>query len=391
MGYIVNLFNGIQIINAFTKEVVLSNEEDFNGMPFVPLKDLLALPNLRKEMSVFNISDRNSNMSALSLLHERCGHYNESTLLEGYKRALIEGTGLKRVDLAKRKGEWRNLCSVCARAKITRHSFPSRTPYSELVLTDFDRRPDITADIAVYLNCPALKGETCVLGITHSNSNSLWAKGLVTRDGPSVMAYFKELLEGEFRAKDISLRWYHCDGAGELVYEPLKELLRKHGCRKFTHNSPDTPEQNSKIERRFRTAGEMCLSLLLRSGLPAAFWLFAYMCAVYILNRMLNKTRDRGWITPHEYLTGETPDLGHFRVWGCKAYVRKNRTDIHKDLAGQGKDWIFRGILFQRRCIGIQSIPSIQGRHCHFYSCPIRREHSHPRRGIFSRDRCAQS
>jgi hypothetical protein len=67
-----------------------------------------------------------------------------------------------------------------------------------LVLTDFDRRPDITADIAVYLNCPALKGETCVLGITHSNSNSLWAKGLVTRDGPSVMAYFKELLEGEF-------------------------------------------------------------------------------------------------------------------------------------------------------------------------------------------------
>jgi hypothetical protein len=104
MGYIVNLFNGIQIINSFTKEVVLSNDEDFNGMPFVPLKDLLALPNLRKDMTVFNISDRNPNMSALVLLHERCGHYSETTLLEGYKRALIEGTGLKRVDLAKRKG-----------------------------------------------------------------------------------------------------------------------------------------------------------------------------------------------------------------------------------------------------------------------------------------------
>ena len=54
----------------------------------------------------------------------------------------------------------------------------------------------------------------------------------------------------------------------------------------------------------------MRLSLLLRSallcsGLPAAFWLYACMCAVYILKRMPIKTRDRGWITPHEYLTGD--------------------------------------------------------------------------------------
>lgn len=41
---------------------------------FVPLKDLLAVPNLRKEMSVFSISeeeDGNSPMSA-SLLHDDC-------------------------------------------------------------------------------------------------------------------------------------------------------------------------------------------------------------------------------------------------------------------------------------------------------------------------------
>lgn len=104
MGYSVNLFDGIQVINSFNKEVVLRNTEEFNGMPYLPLKDLLALPNIRKEMSVSNISDKNPLMSALNLLHERCGHYNEGTLVEGHKRALIEGTGLKREDLVKRKG-----------------------------------------------------------------------------------------------------------------------------------------------------------------------------------------------------------------------------------------------------------------------------------------------
>ena len=294
MGYSVNLFDGIQVINSFSKEVVLRNTEEFNGMPYLPLKDLLALPNIRKEMSVSNISDKNPLMSALNLLHERCGHYNEGTLVEGHKRALIEGTGLKREDLVKRKGGWKNLCSVCARAKITRHSFPSRAPYSELVTTDLDRKPDITADVAIYFNCPATTGETCVLGITHTASNGFWAKGLVNRDGPSVLEYFKVLLEGEFRDRNIKIRWYHCDGAGELIFQPLKELLAQHGCVKFTHNSPDTPEQNAKMERRFRTAGEMSLSMLLRSGLPAAFWLFAYHCAVHILNRMPSKSRDRG-------------------------------------------------------------------------------------------------
>lgn len=361
MGYSVVLFDGIQIVNSFTKEVVLRNSNEYNGMPYVPLKDLLALPNLRNVKSVSNISDRNPLMSARTILHERCGHYNEGVLIEGHKRALIEGTGLKREDLVKRKGEWRNLCSICARAKITRHSFPSRIPYSELVITDLDRRPDITADIAVYLNCPALSGETCVLGINHSNSNYLWCKGLVQRDGPSVLKYFQFLLEGEFKDKKITIRWYHCDGAGELIYQPLKELLAKHGCVKFTYNAPDTPEQNAKSERRFRTAGEMSLSMLLRSGLPAAFWLFAYNCAVHILNRMPTKSRDRGWITPHEYINNEVPHLGYFRVWGCKAYVRKNRNDIKKDWQDKARTGYFVAYSFENGPLGYKVyLPSRQ-------------------------------
>ena len=76
------------------------------------------------------------------------------------------------------------------------------------------------------------------------------------------------------------------------------------------------------------------------------------MCAAYILNRMPTKTRDRGWITPHEYLTREVPDLGYFRVWGCKAYVRKNRTDIHKDWQDKAKIGYFVAYSFDDGALG---------------------------------------
>jgi hypothetical protein len=96
----------------------------------------------------------------------------------------------------------------------------------------------------------------------------------------------------------------------------------------------------------------MSLSMLLRSGLPAAFWLFAYHCAVHILNRMPSKSRDRGWITPHEYITNEVPNLGYFRVWGCKAYVRKNRSDIKKDWQDKARIGYFVGYSLNDGALG---------------------------------------
>ena len=140
MGYIVTLFDGIHQLCS-RRELFSRTLKRRQWYAFCAAKRLACSPKFTEGNSLFT----------------RCVHCNEITLLEGCKRALIEGTGLKREDLAKRKGEWRNLCLVCARAKITRYSLSS----------------------------------------TYSNSNSLWATGLVTRAGPSVLAYFK-LLEGEF-------------------------------------------------------------------------------------------------------------------------------------------------------------------------------------------------
>jgi hypothetical protein len=58
-----------------------------------------------------------------------------------------------------------------------------------------------------------------------------------------------------------------------------------------TYSSTDTPELNGIAERKYRTAGEMTLTMLIRSGLPKGFWWKAYVAArCYILLRLPTRT-----------------------------------------------------------------------------------------------------
>ena len=56
-------------------------------MPYLTLVDVLNLPNLNKEgvaLEEVHLSD-SINVDPLDFLHERCGHYSKSKLLEGFK------------------------------------------------------------------------------------------------------------------------------------------------------------------------------------------------------------------------------------------------------------------------------------------------------------------
>ena len=66
--------------------------------------------------------------------------------------------------------------------------------------------PNFSADIAVYLNCPARGGERYVLKITHHASKMFWATGLVHRTGEAVLEVFKKSYLEEM-LKGTSSRW----------------------------------------------------------------------------------------------------------------------------------------------------------------------------------------
>ena len=59
--------------------------------------------------------------------------------------------------------------------------------------------------------------------------------------------------------------------------------------------------------------------MLHHAGMTKGFWSEAILTATHVLNRSLRK--GLGWRTPYELLFGTTPDVSHFRIFGCRAWV----------------------------------------------------------------------
>ena len=87
--------------------------------------------------------------------------------------------------------------------------------------------------------------------------------------------------------------------------------------------APGTPQKNGVAERRNRTLLDMVRSMMSYSSLPISFWGYSLQTAVYILNVVPSKSIKK---TPLELWNGHKPSLRHFRIWGCRAHVLKEKT-----------------------------------------------------------------
>ena len=103
--------------------------------------------------------------------------------------------------------------------------------------------------------------------------------------------------------------------------------------------APYTPQQNGVAERKNRVLKEMVNSMLSYSGLSKGFWGEAMLTACYVLNRVPNK---RNKIPPYELWFKRSPNLGYFRIWGCRAVVKLPEPK-RVTLGERGIDCIFIG------------------------------------------------
>ena len=154
------------------------------------------------------------------------------------------------------------------------------------------------------------------------------------------------LIDTDLHTIGVKIKHYHADGGAELISKVVIKKLQLEGSR-YTWTPADTPELNSTSERKWRTLGEMSLSMLLRSGLPVDFWWDAYETATYITIR-LPTTTARGYMTPWEAVYGVVPDISNIRVWGCKTYLKVPRNYIRKDW----REKVFSGYLMGYSTIG---------------------------------------
>lgn len=74
------------------------------------------------------------------------------------------------------------------------------------------------------------------------------------------------------------------------------------------------PEANGIAERANRSIVERANSLRFRASLPAEFWELSFRALIYLLNRQPIGGRE---ITPWTMWYNETPDINHYRTWGC--------------------------------------------------------------------------
>ena len=348
MGYGLSLLHVPKIVRLSDGEVVLVAEyAPGNGMPYVPIRDLLELPNIGYSAVMCTevmLSD-NVGINPLELIHMRTAHCAEGILIEGFKRMMFTGSGLTRSDITKKAARERkkHLCRGCALGKITRASFQQK-PVEELHSLKF--MEIVSADIHVFINCPDRLGNKYVVMFTDKATKWHWEFKLKERTGAEILRCVRQIVEVELPKFPGSNRWqrYHCDGGAELLDQTVKAyLLDKFGT-KITWNTSHTPEQNGVSERLGRTIGERTLASLRGSGLDKSLWGDCWT-TVCMITRMLPTRTHQGWMSPTECVPGgKVPNLSGLRVWGCRCYVLIPKADRRKDWEDKSKIGYYIGL-----------------------------------------------
>ncbi len=115
---------------------------------------------------------------------------------------------------------------------------------------------------------------------------------------------------------------------GSYTSNDFKSFCAQEGTkREFT--VPYNPQQNGVAERKNRAIVGAARAMLHDQVLPFFLWAEACSTAVYLSNG--SPHRALGNKTPEEAFTGQKPDVGHVKIFGCFTYLhvpQENRTKL---------------------------------------------------------------
>ena len=147
---------------------------------------------------------------------------------------------------------------------------------------------------------------------------------------------FKALVENQTSKKIRALR---SDNGGEYTFGEFDDFCQKAGIKREL-TVPYSPQQNGVAERKNRAVFEAARAMMCDQDLPTSLWVEAVGTVVYVQNRCDHAILDQK--TLEEVFTGEKPDVGHLRIFGCTVYVhvlKEKRTKMEPS----GKKGIFVG------------------------------------------------
>ncbi|KAL8133051.1 hypothetical protein AgCh_008493 [Apium graveolens] len=210
------------------------------------------------------------------------------------------------------------ICQICPLARQARNSFS----HSEIKSTvPFEL---VHIDVWGPYKVKSYSGCNQFLTIVDDYSRFTWVHMLKNRtDCVKVFKDFIAHVATQYSAKIVKVK---SDNAPELCQGLMKELFLQQGIFHQTTCSY-TPQQNGVVERKHRHLLETGRALFFQSKIPEKYWSENILCAAYILNRIPLQSIHND--TPYYRLTGNVPDLSHFRVFVSLCFastISKHRT-----------------------------------------------------------------
>ena len=183
----------------------------------------------------------------------------------------------------------------------------------------------IHSDVCGKIGTRLLGGGEYFVTFLDDHTRYVWV--YIIKNKSEVFQQFREWKAQVERSSGKKIKIFRSDNGGEYICSEFATYLTQEGIiHEFT--TPHTPQQNGAAERLNRTLIEGVHTMLANSKLPHRFWAEALSTCVYLRNQSPTKAL-RG-ITPYEAWNGIKPDVSHFHVFGCAAYVHVPKAERHK-------------------------------------------------------------
>ncbi|KAJ9540979.1 hypothetical protein OSB04_027485 [Centaurea solstitialis] len=225
-----------------------------------------------------------------------------------------------------------HLCSACQLGKMKRVLHKSKLEHGTEKPLQL-----IHMDLCGPMRVQSINGKKYVLVMVDDYSRYTWVKFLRSKDeAPEIIISVLKEVQVNLQSQVQKIR---SDHGTEFKNKVLGGYLESVGI-KHTFAAVRTPQQNGVVERRNRTLVEAARTMLAYSKLPMFLWAEAVDTACYTQNRSI--VNNRFGKTPYELINNQVPNIGHFRVFGCRCFVMNDREDRHK-LQAKSDEAIFIG------------------------------------------------
>ena len=280
------------------KGLTIGNGEQINNL-YVLDRDSIAVPDAEGMSYSVNV------VVDTTLWHNRLGHPSVAKM-----ESITNVLGIKQ---SNNKGVH---CSICPLAKQKHLPYISQNNICENV---FDL---LHIDIWGPFSVPTTEGYRYFLTIVDDQSRLTWIYLLRTKSEVlKVFPDFLKMVETQYKAVVKGVR---SDNAPELQFT---ELYKSKGIQSY-HSCPETPEQNSVVERKHQHILNVARSLMFQAHLPLEYWGDYVLTSVFLINRLPTPLLQNK--SPFQVLMNKKPEYKGLRVFGCLCYSSTSSKNRHK-------------------------------------------------------------